>query len=68
MRTNRLSFATLAHAAELASRNLDPRAFRPQQFDLLRQQLEEAALTLREMIGHEEEIRALIAQSPEAKA
>ena len=68
MTTKRLSFATLAHAAELASRNLDPRAFRPQQYDLLRQQLEEAALSLRELIGHEDAIRALRTANQQTKA
>jgi hypothetical protein len=47
--TRRYSPQALAQAVDLARRNIDTRAFRRAQLEMLEQQLEEAAMLLREL-------------------
>lgn len=53
------SFETLWRAVELARRNLEPRAFRPRERELLEEHLDAAADALRFFSGREAEVRAM---------
>lgn len=53
------SFETLWRAVELARRNLDSRAFRPRERELLEEHLDAATDMLRFFSGREAEVRAM---------
>lgn len=53
------SFETLWRAVELARRNLEPRAFRPRERELLEEHLDAATDMLRFFSGREAEVREM---------
>lgn len=54
------SFTSLSQAVDLARRNIEPRAFRAAQHDMLEHQLEEARDFLKSLVGCESEIAAML--------